>query len=288
MSKVYCSVYNGLGNQLFGYALGMHISKNYNKTLYIDLTKLNFINSLSTIGFKKDTKRKYELHKLGFVHPVKNVHHSGFSKVLKNIIGEKYLYADFRKSHLALNQVSKTQHIHSIGWGDFNIVKEIIPELREQLSPNFEYTPQIEEARKIILESNSVAIHVRRSDYLDSKIGKRFGGICTDSYYTNAINAIKGKVENPNFIIFSDDIEYVKNNMDIENSYIVDGNAGYVDLYLMSLCKHFILANSTFSFWAAILNKLKTKVVCVPEYWYNKPLENECYIPEEWMKIPIE
>ena len=287
MSKLYCSVYNGLGNQLFGYAMGMYLAKKHNKQLRVDLTKLNILNFLSKTGLKKDTQREYELDKLGFTTPVINISYFGFLRKLKIFKRDKYLIADFRNSHKDLKDVKAKQHIYTIGWGDFGIVKEILPDLRRQFTHNFEITTQLAASKKIILEKNSVAIHIRRTDYLNSNLSDNFMGICTDEYYNNAISLIKEKVENPYFIIFSDDVEYVKENLNIENSYIIEGNKGYEDLYLMSLCKHFILANSTFGFWAAILNTAKNKTVCVPEYWYNTPLRMADYIPKEWIKLPI-
>ena len=287
MSKIYCRIYNGIGNQLFGYALGLYLSKKYNKALFIDLTKLNQINFLSKIGFKKDTIRKYELEKLGFIHPLKKFSFSGLFIKFKFLMSRKYLVADFRNSHVDLGRVSENKDILLIGWGNFNIVKDIIPEMRKRFKPNFEICSSILQDKKVIIENNSVAIHFRRTDFLDARIGKSFNGICNESYYKKAIDQIKTEVENPFFIIFTDDIDYVRQNMKMDNSYIVDGNAGYIDLYLMSLCKHFILANSTFGFWAAMLNSNENKLVCVPEYWYNNPLRVAEYIPEEWIKIKI-
>lgn len=287
MAKIYCCVYNGIGNQLFGYALGMYFSKIYQKELNIDLTKLNLINLLSAIGVKKDTRRKYELHKIGFIHPIKKFNLIEVSRNFKFLRNKKYVIADYRRSHKKLGAVNMNQHIYSIGWGDFNILKEVLPDMRAKFSANFEITQKIKEAKKMILETNSIAVHVRRTDFLDPKINKNSIGICSDVYYQNAIKHIKEVVNNPFFIFFSDDIEYVKENMNTENSYVVSGNKGYEDLYLMSLCKHFILANSTFSFWAAFLNDVKDKIVCVPEYWYKTPLRQADYIPDEWKKIAI-
>jgi hypothetical protein len=287
MSKIYCRIYNGIGNQLFGYALGLYLSKKHNKELFIDLAKLNQINFLSKIGLKKDTIRKYELEKLGFIHPFKKFSISGFFIKFKFLISRKYLVVDFRNSHFELGQIPQNKDIFLIGWGNFNVVKDIIPEMRKRFKPNFEISPSISYDKKVIVENNSVAVHFRRTDFLDARIGKIFNGICNESYYKNAIRQIKGVVENPFFIIFTDDIDYVRENMKIDNSYVVDGNAGYIDLYLMSLCKHFILANSTFGFWAAMLNNSENKLVCVPEYWYNNPLRMAEYIPEEWFKIKI-
>jgi hypothetical protein len=287
MSKIYCRIYNGIGNQLFGYALGLYLSKKYNKALFIDLAKLNQINFLSKIGLKKDTIRKYELEKLGFIHPFKKCYFWGSFININFLTGRNYLVADYRKSHIELGQVAQEKDISLIGWGDFNIVKEIIPEMRKRFQPNFELSSSILYDKKLIVENNSVAVHIRRTDFMDARIGKSFNGICTETYYQNAIDHIKREVENPFFVIFSDDVDYVRKNMKIDNSYIVDENTGYIDLYLMSMCKHFILANSTFGFWAAMLNSSENKLVCVPEYWYNNPLRTADYIPKEWIKIKI-
>lgn len=287
MSKIYCRIYNGIGNQLFGYALGLYLSKKYNKALFIDLAKLNQINFLSKIGLKKDTIRKYELEKLGFIHPFKKFYFWGSYININFLTGRNYLVADYRKSHFELGQVAQEKDIFLIGWGDFNIVKEIIPEMRKRFQPNFEISSSILYDKKLIVENNSVAVHIRRTDFMDARIGKSFNGICTETYYQNAIDHIKREVENPFFVIFSDDVDYVRRNMKIDNSYIVDENTGYIDLYLMSMCKHFILANSTFGFWAAMLNSSENKLVCVPEYWYNNPLRTADYIPKEWIKIKI-
>jgi hypothetical protein len=288
MSKVYCSVYNGIGNQFFSYALGLFLAKKYNKELIIDLTKLNQINFLSGIGFKRDLRREYLLDKIGFSHPVKNFGFIEFSRKMKLVKSKRFVIADFRKSHYDLGEVNPNQHIYSIGWGDFNIVKEVLPEMKAKLTANFEINSKISEAIKLIQEKNSVAVHVRRTDFLDAKISGYSIGICSDAYYTNAIRFIHKKIENPFFIYFSDDIEYVKSNMSTENSYFVEGNTGFEDFYLMSLCKHFILANSTFSFWAAALNNSLQKTVCVPEYWYNSPLRQAEFIPAEWERIPVQ
>ena len=83
-------------------------------------------------------------------------------------------------------------------------------------------------------------------------------------------------------------MEFVTNNLKLENSHFVKDNPGHVDLFLMSNCKHFILANSTFSYWAAMLNDRKEKTICVPEFWYNNPLEAAGYVPEDWTKITIQ
>ena len=138
-----------------------------------------------------------------------------------------------------------------------------------------------------IKRSNSVSVHFRFGDYLVKSYHS-----CTDKdgflYYKKAIRYIQKYVDNPKFFVFSDDMKYMHKHVDwfkdIKNVVYVTGNKNQVDLELMSLCKHNIMANSTFSWWAALLNKNTNKIVIYPEIWVarNRPLIN--YI-EGWLRI---
>ena len=287
MSKLYCNIYNGLGNQLFNYALGLYLSKKYNRKLVLNLTKLNSINFLAKIGLKKDTIRDFELDKIGFDDPVEQYKFLSLLRKFSWINNSKRIFTDFRRTHNESNLEISDKDIYCTGWGDFKIVSEILPQMREKFNPRFEISKNVEKIKSLILSSNSVAIHFRRTDFLDPKISRYAMGLSTDVYYTNAVNYMNTHVENPLFVIFSDDPSYTKENNVLENSFIVTGNNGSEDFYLMSLCKHFIVANSTYSFWAAILNKQKNKLVCTPEYWYNSPLRQADFVPEDWIQIAI-
>lgn len=135
-----------------------------------------------------------------------------------------------------------------------------------------------------ISSTNSVSIHVRRGDYVNNS---RYEGICTEEYYDNAIEYIKKHVDNPIFFIFSDDIEYVKNKYHGENYVIVEGfdnSKSHYDMFLMSKCKHNIIANSSFSWWGAWLNINSSKIVVCPERWSRA--KSYKYTPcDSWIKI---
>jgi hypothetical protein len=126
---------------------------------------------------------------------------------------------------------------------------------------------------QIITGTNSVSIHIRRLDYMtDPKWRCSHGDICDATYYANAINYIKQYVVDPQFIVFSDTQNWAKNNLPIENAIYVDWNKGkdsFRDMQLMSLCKHNIIANSSFSWWGAWLNKNHNKIVIAPSKWLN-------------------
>lgn len=138
---------------------------------------------------------------------------------------------------------------------------------------------------RIIEKEDSVAVHVRRGDYITADNAATYGGICTEDYYAKALDNVKKKVKKPRFIFFSDDPEYVMNTYNIPNMIIVDWNTGersIFDMYLMSQCKHMVLANSTFSYWAARLNKNAISVWC-PIKWTN--INEPDIILETWNKI---
>lgn len=142
------------------------------------------------------------------------------------------------------------------------------------------------EIEKQIVSCNSVSVHVRRGDYLLAA-NRGLGSVCDDSYYCRAIDYIKSKVENPYFFIFSDDKEWVTSNMKLSNATIVDHNYGrdsWQDMYLMSRCQNNILANSSFSWWAAYLNQSPKKIVVTPKRWWAD-FEKDDVVPNEWHRL---
>ena len=122
-------------------------------------------------------------------------------------------------------------------------------------------------------------------DYLLPEIDKMFGGICTDEYYRKAINIVKEKWESPTFFVFSNDIEWVREHLPLDDAFYVTNNTGdnsYLDMYLMSLCKGDIIANSTFSYWGAIMNR-NNPVVIYPQKWNNLYTPN--MFPVKWIGL---
>lgn len=128
---------------------------------------------------------------------------------------------------------------------------------------------------------NSVSLHIRRGDYLNNP---RYN-VCDELYYKNAIGYILKRICAPKFFIFSDDSEWCKSFMEkfgVEFD-IIQHNIGrdcYKDMFLMTQCKHNIIANSTFSWWGAWLNGNKEKIVVCPSIWINGRTHNPCL--EEW------
>lgn len=168
--------------------------------------------------------------------------------------------------------------------------EQYFSELRNELLESFSYKKALSQNNlKLFGEierSNSVAIHVRRGDY----VGHEFlGGICTDHYYQKAIEKIEESIENPTYFVFSNDIPWCKSNLALSQAYFSEQNVGQssvIDLHLMSHCKHNIIANSTFSWWGAWLNRNTKKIVIAPSKWIkSSTYDDSTMVPPSWLKI---
>jgi len=148
-----------------------------------------------------------------------------------------------------------------------------------------------EEKNIRLLESmknrNTVSIHVRRGDYIEHPT---LGGVCNLKYYLNSIKYIKANVQDPFFIIFSNDIAWCKDSLDLDNSVYVDWNTGtssFKDMQLMSLCKNNIIANSSFSWWGAWLNDNNNKIIVCPNKWLNDKNIGIDVMPPQWHRVSV-
>ena len=153
--------------------------------------------------------------------------------------------------------------------------------------PNFSDKRNAETA-ELLLSKNSVSCHIRRGDYLKSPDMC----VCTEGYYRRAIEKMQQLTQPELFCVFSDDIQWCRDNIRglIGNTeaVFVDWNKGedsFRDMQLMSLCKHNIIANSSFSWWGAWLNDNKDKVVISPSNWTKSNNIKNCPIPDSWVRV---
>lgn len=143
---------------------------------------------------------------------------------------------------------------------------------------------------KKIENAESVSMHIRRGDYISNAGSQAHHGSLDMDYYKKALERIKEKHKTIEVFVFSDDLEWCKANLNIsETLHFVDANQQqnrHLDLFLMSHCKHNIIANSSFSWWAAWLNRNEHKTVIAPLKWFNDPsIKTYDLIPEEWMRL---
>ncbi len=139
-----------------------------------------------------------------------------------------------------------------------------------------------------ITDENSVSIHIRGGDYVRGKKSS-FHGTCSPEYYIQAIAEIRQKVSDPHFFIFTDDIEWARSLITFPEPFTLvsdPSNPPHEELILMLVCKHNIIANSTFSWWAAWLNPNPNKVVIAPKKWFaDEKMSSSDILPALWIRI---
>jgi hypothetical protein len=140
-----------------------------------------------------------------------------------------------------------------------------------------------------IQASNSVSLHVRRGDYVSDPRTSQVNGACSMDYYEAAVGYVAQRVPEPHFFIFSDDIAWVRENLRVGHlCTYVDNNKGsdsYNDMRLMSFCRHNIVANSSFSWWGAWLNRSGDKIVIAPQRWFANGGNIKDLIPQSWVRL---
>ena len=153
---------------------------------------------------------------------------------------------------------------------------QMVETVQEEVQNAFVFTPFEDERNlkmmQVIQNSESVGIHVRKGKDYQQRIW--YQGTCPLSYYEQAVQLMKQKLENPRFFVFTDNPKWVKENFKNFDYVLVEGNPGagpgcHYDMQLMSYCSHNIISNSTYSWWSAFLNKNKNKIVIGPKQWFN-------------------
>lgn len=268
----------GLGNQMFQYATGLSLSR-------IRKTRLALDKTWYTQEFEKQyTPRSYELS------PFKLNKKQKFVRTNK-IFNNKYLYDYHSDSTFVFDKRVMELPKNTILEGYFQSEK-YFKNIRTELINNFDYIKdakaKIQHHIDLSRDSSSVSVHIRRGDYVTNKSAGEFHGILSKSYYQKAVKNISSKVNKPLFFIFSDDIAWVKKNLDMpKESIFIDFNKrGIDDMRIMRSCKHNIIANSSFSWWGAWLGEYENKIVIAPKNWFkSKELDTSDVIPARWIKI---
>jgi hypothetical protein len=296
MNKVL--VYGGLGNQMFQYALCKALNYKGKKA---QILFTNYLYEYHHNGF--DLGRAFDLQlpfpqnilryvlvNTEFLYKNKLAAYA-FSKIVPKYQDKRYDKYVEKKEFVYDEELFHQEYSLLIGiWQ----VESYFKDIRSILLKEFTFREPKDEASKQYAEkirkSNSVSIHIRRGDYLSSRWANTHVVIKDMTYYENAIAYIEKRVDNPHYFIFSNDLDWVKENLKLPNCTYIDNNTGkrsYIDMYLMSLCKHNIIANSTFSWWGAWLNNYEGKIVIMPNKWLNNNSALGIF-PPEWVKLEVE
>lgn len=286
-------IMGGLGNQMFQYALFCSfLQKGY--TAKLDITAFEHNKFHNGFQLKKAfdinptfaSKKEVKLYSRDYETPTKFLRY--FKRLLPPKRSEYREKAFIYDKHLFDNN----DKVYYLGYW---IDERYFEDIKRDIITTFTFTKDTEEQNKKILlklkNTETVGLHIRRGDYFKNKRNAKFyGNICTQEYYQKAIDFIHTKTNKPLFVVFSDDIDWVNSNLLKHigtNCLIVDWNKGkksFNDMMLMSCCKHNIIANSTFSWWGAWLNKNPDKIVIAPDKWVNLNCVNNV-IPVNWIKM---
>lgn len=284
----------GLGNQMFQYALGRSLADKNSTKLELDLSWFGNIENVNT-------KRQYELDcypirteltdaaKLNLIEPgqqptnrslvgrlfgqkpltVYSEPDPGFHAEILNLPDNVYLKGYWQNENYFINIRQK-------------LLKEFVP---KQLS---DYSKKM---IKKIKSQPAVSLHIRRGDYANNPLTNKFHGLAPIDYYVKALDYIRDQTSELQLFIFSDDIAWCQQNLPFtKTAAFVDGNPadrGYEDMYLMRLCNHNVIANSSFSWWGAWLNESPSKIIVAPKVWFQDKTANQAMdnIPKDWVKL---
>ena len=181
--------------------------------------------------------------------------------------------------------------VHLMGyWQSPRYFGEIADVLRRDFTPLTPLDPANAAVAAQIDACDSVSLHVRRGDYVANPTTAKYHGICSIDYYQSAIALMRRKVASPHLFVFSDDPDWVRDNLafDVPTTFVAANSAdhGYRDMQLMTRCKHHILANSSFSWWGAWLNPSSDKIVIAPKNWFAAPgIDTRDLVPEAWIRL---
>ena len=303
------------GNQMFQYATVYSFMKsnNIDETIYISFQELKR-KETDTISFF-DVLKYFNLKKYTVIE---NVHMTNYQKILdilyKTSIKVLRLYRKILNSslkekdynlidriwHKVLNKnglyyyiptnpnfyKSKTNNI--IFYGAFeseNYFMKYRDDILKIFTPKEEKNKENEELYKKAQNANSVCVTIRRGDFLLNQFKKSYY-ICTPNYFKEAIQKICNIINNPQFIVFSDDVEWCKKNMTFPKGTLFESGKDeiYEKIRLMYSCNNFILSNSTFSWWAQYLSRNNKKIVIAPKIWNKFEYSNQIY-SQDWILI---
>lgn len=285
----------GLGNQLFQYAAGYSLAKRLNTEMRLDTT---FYPQQTLRGFKLD---KLAIESKETVTPGKiiEVFKSKYlNKGLRNAnirklpIGKDAIYIlETRSDMMDLFFTEKAETIYIDGYYQSEkYFKDHRDELLKQFLPAYKPEKEYIEAVDQVERDLSVAVHVRRGDFIKGANDPNPNHyLLGEQYYHNALKYMAAKLSaDAVYYWFSDDIDWVKTCFGEKDNYrfvsLHTKNGDIDEMQVMKHCRHIIAANSTFSWWAAWMNDRSDAIKTVPE----KRFGNLHMIPETWIKIPVE
>lgn len=284
----------GLGNQLFQYATGRAIAYRNRVDLGLDLSifaihrlrqyRLNHFNIVASIvppdALASLTRQKRQ----GILKRYAFLTRHGLPYDKHETLTEQYFHFD-------PGIVCAPGRVYLVGyWQSARYFTDIRDILCQELTVKHEPGAANRAISLLITQAESVSLHVRRGDYVSDPQTHRQHGVCSLGYYHAAVETMTQVVPQPHFFVFSDDIEWTQQNLNLDYPTTYVSHNGpeqdYEDLRLMSQCKHHIIANSSFSWWGAWLCTHSRKTVIAPQVWFNQAdRDTRDLIPVSWIRL---
>lgn len=284
-------ILGGLGNQMFQYALYLSLQNHYpDETIKLDTSCFkgyplhNGFELYKIFNIKE--KEATLMDKLKIAYPYC---HYRVWQILKRILpNRKSMLIENKEERYDSTVFSRIGNCYYDGyWQNERYFKDIRDRILQVFTQKTINEKNIDFVKELQCHE-SVSIHIRRGDYVSNPL---YGGICNIEYYKQAIRYIQDHTSCNLYCIFSNDIEWCKQHLSslLANKTVIyvnwnKGKDSYQDMYLMSHCKHNIIANSSFSWWGAWLNNNPMKIIVCPKRWNNIP-NSEFELPQEWIKL---
>lgn len=284
----------GLGNQLFQYAIARRLAFETKQPLKMDLT-----------GFETYTLHAYSLQPFNVRHDVATLEEIGRVKPLTEdtggLLSPSRLLRKLRYSRTWIKErtpyVYDPEVLQARGdvyldgyWANEKYFKSIEAVIREEFTVKADPEGTDLATAQFIEGVASVCLHVRRGDYATDSVTQSFHGLAPLDYYREAVARLTARVRDPHVFVFSDDADWVRKHvrLDYPTTYVTHNKAdkNYEDLRLMALCRHHIIANSSFSWWGAWLGQSRDQIVYAPAKWLNRPeIDTSDAMPAHWGKL---
>lgn len=289
-------LFGGLGNQLFQYAAGRRLAQVHGAELKLDVTELGNPDYRQVRHYELapfNVKQSFATEKS--IKRLTRTRSGLLPRLFHRIAGEgkKRPSSYIKESHYHFEPriLNLSDGVYLDGyWQSERYFADITDLIRKELT--FKAPPIGHNATlaREIADCQAVSLHVRRGDYVTNEVAHRTHGICDLDYYAEAVAHIACRLDMPVFFVFSDDPTWTRVHLKLTYPmHIVDHNGparGYEDMRLMSLCRHHIIANSTFSWWGAWLNPSQDKIVIAPQRWFlDSKYDAQDLIPKSWCRI---
>lgn len=280
----------GLGNQLFQYAAARALSQSMRTSLRLDCSW--YLNIRAS-----DTSRSFELGTLGITVTAASLYDTFRRRVAKRLVGAGIsssrltgmTYVSEERGAVPLLSRPWAGDVYLDGyWQDYSYAKAVRTLLLKEISPSLAaLAPNAGIDMDELAETEAVAVHIRRGDYVSSASIQAKHGVCGEQYYHQSIALMEERIPNARFLFFSDDIPWCRDHFaKIRNAIFINAqgrNSSLIEFALMQRCKHFVIANSTFSWWAAFLGQRPRSHVIAPAKWFAaESLQTANLLPPDW------